>query len=94
MNLLLVGCSFKTMPIELTSGQRVAATRNGAFLEYFRLDEKHRLRDTQHALVDRRHALARSEPRPAGEPRGYQDAGPRGGPPERAPRSLRELFGL
>jgi hypothetical protein len=85
------------MPIELHSGQRVAAARNGAFLEYFRVDEKHRLRDTHHALVDRRHVFARSEPRPAapaGEQRGHPDSGPRGAPSERRPRSLRELFGL
>jgi membrane carboxypeptidase/penicillin-binding protein len=86
----------KALPIDVNSGQRIAA-RNGAFMEYFRVDGRSKMRDTQYALVDRRHAMARGEPRPgwnAPEDRGFLPPGGPFRPPERRPRTLRELFGL
>jgi membrane carboxypeptidase/penicillin-binding protein len=95
--------SLKALPIDLNSGQRMASAKRGNFLEYFRLDKRKRPRDTRHALVGRRHTIARSEPRPApqaGEDRNYRQHGsdPRlsqhQAPPQRRPRTLRELFGF
>jgi penicillin-binding protein 1A len=88
----------KALPIEVNSGQKLPATRKGAFVEYFRLDGRQRLRDTQYALVSRRNAVMRAEARPAPaiDDRIHAQAAPppRQGPPERRPRTLRELFGL
>jgi membrane carboxypeptidase/penicillin-binding protein len=88
----------KILPIDLNSGQRVASRARGAFQEYFRLDDRKRLRDTRHALVDRRRTMARSEHRPAAPESEIrtlaQSAPPRLAAPERMPRTLRELFGL
>ena len=89
----------KMLPIDLNSGQRVAASARGAFQEYFRLDSHKKLRETRYALVDRRHTVARSEPRPApAESEGrisMQSGAPaRPAAPERPPRTLRELFGF
>jgi membrane carboxypeptidase/penicillin-binding protein len=89
----------KPMPIDLNSGQRVAAKARDAFQEYFRIDRHKRVRDTRHALVDRRHAIARHEPRPA-PPEAQSRLGPPSAAPapaagpERPPRTLRALFGL
>jgi membrane carboxypeptidase/penicillin-binding protein len=96
--------NIKALPIEVNSGRRIAPTRRGgAFVEYFRVDDRQRLRDTHHVLVDRRHAVTRGEPRhagPAADDRGQAQAqaqavpASRPGGPERRPRTLRELFGL
>ena len=87
----------KPLPIDVSSGQRLSSARNGAFIEYFRIDDRKRLRDT-------RHALTRSEPRRAPRDHDDHDADRRaappsaelrpGPPPNRMPRTLRELFGL
>jgi membrane carboxypeptidase/penicillin-binding protein len=54
----------KAMPIDVATGNRVGAGTQGAFMEYFRLDDRGRPYEMQHLLVDRRHALtAQSEPR-------------------------------
>jgi membrane carboxypeptidase/penicillin-binding protein len=89
----------KTVPIEVNTGARLSSSARGAFLEYFRLDDRKNMRDTQYALVDRRHVVARAEPRPPHpgiEERIFGIPGPnmRHGPPDRRPRTLRELLGL
>jgi penicillin-binding protein 1A len=94
----------KAVPIEVNSGQPLSASARGAFQEYFRIDDRKRLRDTRHALVGRGRVMARGEPRPApeAEERGHRQpsvmaARPVMPPPHldpRRPRSLRELFGL
>jgi membrane carboxypeptidase/penicillin-binding protein len=89
----------KAFPIDVNSGARLANGNPNAFQEYFRLDDRQRVRDTQYSLVDRRHVTARVEPRPpATDERSFFSAGPPRmgppGPPERRPRTLRELFGL
>ena len=93
--------NLKAIAIDVNSGARLSGTPKAAFQEYFRLDSKKNLRDTQYALVDRRHVVARAEPRPMGpqpepslEERLFGPARPQPGPPERRPRTLRELFGL
>jgi penicillin-binding protein 1A len=91
----------KALPIDYSSGQRLASARRGAFQEYFRLDDRKRPRDTRYALVNRRHTVARNEPRPG--PKMHEArvttppiaiGRPRASQPERRPRTLRELFGL
>jgi len=51
----------KALPIDMSSGKRLAASAQGAFLEYFRLDEKGRPYDMQYVLTNRRHAAAAPE---------------------------------
>ena len=88
----------KPLPIDVNTGTRLSGTPRDAFQEYFRLDSRKNVRDTQYTLVDRRHVVARAEPRPQAPPtlsleeRLFGPAVPR--PPERRPRSLRELLGL
>jgi membrane carboxypeptidase/penicillin-binding protein len=87
----------KAFPIDVNSGARLSHGGANAFQEYFRLDDRHKVRDTQYSLVDRRHVTARVEPRPpANDERSFLNFGPppRPGPPERRPRTLRDLFGL
>jgi membrane carboxypeptidase/penicillin-binding protein len=96
----------KALPIDLGSGRRLRSARGGAFMEYFRLDGRRRLRDTQHALVSRRNAVTRHAPRPApraadsraalqpGAARPMPPDRPTDRPRERPPRTLRELLGL
>jgi hypothetical protein len=78
-------------------------------MEYFKLDENKKIRDTQYILAGR-HTLARGEPRPGREPGNGPGPGPAaveerpsyvapsaGGrmpPSDRVPRNLRELFGF
>jgi penicillin-binding protein 1A len=50
----------KALPIDVASGNR--SSGSGAFMEYFRTDERGRPYDMQYSLVDRRHAY-QSEPR-------------------------------
>ena len=58
----------KALPIDVATGNRSSGA--GAFMEYFRLDDRGRPLEMQHALVDRRHAIAaESEPREPREPR-------------------------
>ena len=53
----------KALPVDVATGNR-ASPGAGAFMEYFRLDDRGRPYETQHSLVDRRHALtAQGEPR-------------------------------
>jgi len=93
--------NLKSVAIDVNTGTRLSGVRRDAFQEYFRLDSRKQLRDTQHALVDRRHVVARAEPRPQASPQAlsleerlFGPAAPRAGPPEQRPRSLRELLGL
>ena len=52
----------KALPIDVATGNR--SSGSGAFMEYFRLDDRGRPYDMQYSLVDRRHAVtAQSEPR-------------------------------
>ena len=99
----------KALPIDYTSGQRLAANSHNGFTEYFKLDANKKVRDTQYSLAGRS-SLARGEPRPgmAGglapgpgpnvieERRQYAQpsAGGRLPPSNRVPRNLRELLGL
>jgi membrane carboxypeptidase/penicillin-binding protein len=93
----------KAIPIDYNSGQKLASAKNGAFTEYFKLDEHKALRDTQYLLTSR-HALARGEPPRAAapvaderplvvQPQAPVSAG-RLPPSDRVPRSLRQLFGF
>jgi penicillin-binding protein 1A len=87
----------KALPIDLNSGRRLASSKAGAFVEYFRLDARQRPRDTQHALIGRRPMAGRSEERAApaaSEDRLRPPAPPAHVAAERRPRTLRELFGL
>ena len=99
----------KAIPIDYASGQKLASANSGAFMEYFKLDENKKIRDTQYILAGR-HTLARGEPRPGREPGNGPGPGPAaveerpsyvapsaGGrmpPSDRVPRNLRELFGF
>ena len=52
----------KTFPIDVATGNR--SSGSGAFMEYFRVDDRGRPYDMQYSLVDRRHAVtAQSESR-------------------------------
>ncbi len=53
----------KALPIDYTSGQRLAVNSHNGFTEYFKLDANKKLRDTQYSLAGRS-SLARGEPRP------------------------------
>jgi penicillin-binding protein 1A len=100
----------KALPIDYSSGQRMAASHAGAFTEYFKVDSQKRVRDTQYSLAGRS-SLARGELRPTGSdfnpgpdpaPRVIAERpqylrppdGDRRPPPSRVPRNLRELLGL
>lgn len=86
----------KALPIDFASGNRLGHAGPNAFTEYFRVDDKKRIKDTQYALSGR-HAPARGEPRPMPNDERSMAMQPQLGPrmyvpPERPPRSLRELF--
>jgi penicillin-binding protein 1A len=60
----------KAIPIDVSTGGRSSTGTQGAFLEYFRLDDRGRPIEMQHALVGRGHAMSpSSEPREARETR-------------------------
>jgi membrane carboxypeptidase/penicillin-binding protein len=98
----------KAVPIDVTTGQPLSASARGAFQEYFRIDDKKRLRDTRYALVGRGRVMARGErpidlddrpqrpaavaARPAMPPQYQYQMQPQ--VQSRHPRSLRELFGM
>jgi hypothetical protein len=46
----------KAFPIDVATGNRSSGA--GAFMEYFRLDERGRPYEMQYLLVDRRHAVS------------------------------------
>ncbi|HWP24770.1 MAG TPA: transglycosylase domain-containing protein [Xanthobacteraceae bacterium] len=85
----------RAIPIDVATGRRVPAGSQNAFLEYFRLDDRGRLYDTQHALVgrsvsiagDREHEIDRREVRSSAEARGLPTNG-------RRPNSGFNFFGL
>ena len=99
----------KALPIDLASGQQLAANSRNGFTEYFKVDANKKVRDTQDSLAGRS-SLARGEPRPgmAGgfgpgpgpnvieERRQYAQpsVGGRMPPSNRVPRNLRDLLGL
>jgi membrane carboxypeptidase/penicillin-binding protein len=86
----------KAMPIDVATGNRAGAGTQGAFMEYFRLDDRGRPYDMQYSLVDRRHAITtQSEPREAREPRSSVAADERGAPVAgRRPGTGFNFFGL
>ena len=53
----------KAVPIDLASGQQLAANNRNGFTEYFKVDANKKVRDTQYSLAGRS-SLARGEPRP------------------------------
>ena len=84
----------KAVPIDVFTGQKVAASKT-AFMEYFRASGG-KIRDTQHAMVGRGHAVAQPAHRPPADDDRMLYAPSRMASPQpsRAPRTLRELFGL
>jgi membrane carboxypeptidase/penicillin-binding protein len=98
----------KALPIDYTSGQKLAASSRGGFTEYFKLDANKKVRDTQYSLAGR-HSLA-AAPRPAmgggpgpGPASNMIEERPQYVPPstggrlppsDRVPRNLKELFGM
>ncbi len=87
--------TLKAMPINVQTGQKVAASKN-AFMEYFRVSGG-KIRQTQHALVahGRVATPAPVQRAPVDDERmlyaPHRMAAPH---PQRPPRSLRELFGM
>ncbi|MEW6454275.1 MAG: transglycosylase domain-containing protein [Pseudomonadota bacterium] len=84
----------KAFPIDVYTGQRVSPSKT-AFMEYFRTVGG-KVRETQHALV----GAGRVASRPAWAPPAEERSAPAPAmrqavaAPSRAPRTLRELFGL
>ena len=60
----------KAVAIDVNTGTRLSGTPRDAFQEYFRLDSRKQLRDTQYTLVDRATSCARRMRPQANEPRG------------------------
>jgi penicillin-binding protein 1A len=76
------------LPINLTTGDRLAANSSRAFVEHFRTDPSGEVGDTQYALVPREEVFAYREPGPYGGEGNWSwggDYGPFFGPYSRAP---------
>jgi membrane carboxypeptidase/penicillin-binding protein len=79
----------KTLPIDVSTGNRLSSSSQSAFLEYFRLDDKGRPYEMQYSLVDRRHAISQQrEERASADDRPYPAAA------NRRPSTGFNFFGL